>query len=144
MPNQFVVPQFIDSEDKIFGPITSRQFVILLAAFVIEFLFFRFLSFTMFLLLGVPFIMLAGIVAFVKINGSPFHYFMLNVIQTIKRPSIRVWRREYSNSELLELMKKEPVLASSKFVRKEFAATSRLQELALVVNTGGIYKPDEK
>ena len=30
MPDQFVVPQFIEVEDKIFGPVTTRQFVVLL------------------------------------------------------------------------------------------------------------------
>ena len=29
---QFIVPQFIDVEDKIIGPVTTRQFVVLLAA----------------------------------------------------------------------------------------------------------------
>ena len=28
--DRFVVPQFIDVEDKIFGPVTVRQFLILL------------------------------------------------------------------------------------------------------------------
>ena len=28
--DQFVVPQFIDAEDKIFGPLTARQFIIVM------------------------------------------------------------------------------------------------------------------
>ena len=32
---QFTVPQFIDVEDKIIGPITTRQFVIMLAGFTL-------------------------------------------------------------------------------------------------------------
>ena len=35
--DQFVVPQFIDVEDKIFGPVTTRQFVILLVAGLVLF-----------------------------------------------------------------------------------------------------------
>ena len=31
---QFTVPQFIDFEDKIIGPITTRQFLILMGGFV--------------------------------------------------------------------------------------------------------------
>ena len=31
MQERFIVPQFIDAEDKIWGPITVRQFVIVLA-----------------------------------------------------------------------------------------------------------------
>ncbi len=45
---QFVVPQFIEVEDKIFGPITIRQFLILLGAFVLIFLGWRFGDFLIF------------------------------------------------------------------------------------------------
>ncbi len=137
------MPQFIDSEDKIFGPVTARQFIILIVAFLLDFVLFRLLSFVPFLLAGIPLLVLAGVVAFVKINGAQFHYFLLNIIQTLKKPRLRVWSREYSDSELKELMKTLPPAPSTQFTRKTFAGTSRLQELALVVNTGGVYKPEE-
>lgn len=143
MPEQFVVPQFIEAEDKIFGPITARQFIILMIVFLVEFLMFRLLSFVTFLVIGIPFLAVGGIVAFVKINGAPFHYFFLNLIQTFKKPRLRVWSREYSDSELRELMKIVPPAPSTAFRRKEFAGSSRLQELTLVVNTGGVYTPEE-
>lgn len=143
MPEQFVVPQFIDAEDKIFGPVTARQFIILMVAFLFDFVLFRLLSFTTFLLLGIPVLVIAGIVAFVKINGAPFHYFVLNLIQTFKKPRLRVWQKTYSDSDLKDLMKIAPPPPSEKFVRKKFAGTSRLTELTLVVNTGGVYKPEE-
>ncbi|TAL50935.1 PrgI family protein [Patescibacteria group bacterium] len=143
MPDQFVVPQFIDAEDRIFGPITARQFIILMVVFLVDFILFRLLSFTQFLLFGIPLIVMGGIVAFVRINGAPFHYFFLNLIQTFKKPRLRVWSRAYSDSELKELMSTAPPTPSIPFVRKAFTGTSRLQELTLVVNTGGIYKPEE-
>ncbi len=143
MPDQFVVPQFIDAEDKIFGPITARQFIILMVVFLMDFILFRLLSFTQFLLFGIPLIALGGIVAFVRINGAPFHYFSLNLLQTFKKPRLRVWSREYSDAELRELMKVVPPPPLLHFTRKGFTGSSRLQELTLVVNTGGIYKPEE-
>jgi hypothetical protein len=110
---------------------------------MVEFGMFRLLSFVTFLLIGIPFLCLGGIVAFVRINGSPFHYFFLNLIQTFKKPRLRVWSREYTDKELKELMKTVPPPPSTAWVRKEFTGASRLQELTLVVNTGGIYKPEE-
>lgn len=143
MPEQYVIPQFIDAEDKIFGPITARQFIILIVVFLIDFILFRLLPFPAFLLIGVPLISAGGILAFVRVNGAPFHYFLLNIIQTLKKPRLRVWSREYTDSELRDLIKIEPPTPSIRVTRKAFTATSRLQELTLVVNTGGIYKPEE-
>ncbi|KKW33012.1 MAG: hypothetical protein UY76_C0011G0008 [Candidatus Uhrbacteria bacterium GW2011_GWA2_52_8d] len=114
-----------------------------MAVFLFEFILFRLLSFVQFLIFGIPLIALGGVVAFVRVNGAPFHYFFLNLIQTFKKPRLRVWNREYSDSELRELMKIVAPVPSIQFVRKEFTGTSRLQELTLVVNTGGVYKPEE-
>src|SRR3989338_9647067 len=91
MPEQYVVPQFIDSEDKIFGPVTARQFIILMVVALMEFLLFKLLSFVFFLLIGIPFFALGGTIAFTKINGQPFHFFILNAVQTFKKPGLRVW-----------------------------------------------------
>ncbi len=143
MPEQFVVPQFIDAEDKIFGPVTARQFIILMVAGLTNFALFKLLSFVQFLIFGIPLICLAGIVAFVRINGQAFHYFFLNLLQTLKKPKLRVWQKVYQDSELKELISQKTPPPPVHFVRKEFTATSRLQELTLVVNTGGVYKPEE-
>jgi len=142
MPEQFVVPQFIDAEDKILGPITARQFIILVVAFLIVFLEFRLLSFVTFLLTGIPTITIGGIFAFVKINGQPFHYFVLNIIQTFRKPRLRVWDKRMSDAELKEFIQRVPPPPPPKFVRKDPVSSSRLQELTLVVNTGGVYRPD--
>lgn len=143
MPDQFVVPQFIDAEDKIFGPVTARQFIILMVGGLTCFALFKLLSFVTFLIVGIPIICLSGIVAFVKINGQAFHYFFLNLIQTFKKPKLRVWQKIYQDAELKELMSQKTPPLPTHVVRKEFTASSRLQELTLVVNTGGVYKPEE-
>ena len=143
MPEQFVVPQFIESEDKIIGPVSVRQFIILMIAFFIEFIMFKLLAFVWFLAFGIPFIAFAGIVAFVKINGQPFHYFLLNLTQTLKRPRLRVWDKRLSTAEIKELMKKVEAPPTPPPPRKAPISVSKLQELTLVVNTGGVYQPEE-
>ena len=142
--DQFVVPQFIDAEDKILGPLTARQFIIVMFMMLLEFAFFKLLSFTYFLMLGIPVFIIAIIFAFAKINGMPFHYFLLNLIQTIKKPHLRVWYKEHTTSELKAFINvKKPTLPSKPF-RKAPMSSSRLQELTLIVDTGGIYKPEEE
>jgi hypothetical protein len=143
MPEQFTVPQFIDAEDKIFGSVTARQFVILMIAGMLDALLFKLISsLVTFLLVGIPILAFAGIVAFVRINGQPFHFFILNIIQTFKKPKLRVWDKTKNTAELRVYMKEELPEPPPVFKRKENFGTSRLQELSLVVNTGGVYKPD--
>ena len=101
---QFVVPQFIDVEDKIFGPITTRQFVILLAAGIAIFVSYRYADTALFVLLSIIIGVIAIVFAFVKVNGQTFHYFLINIIQTMKHPALRIWHKAYADKELKYLM----------------------------------------
>lgn len=143
MQNQFVVPQFIDAEDKILGPITVRQFVILLAAGLFATLFYRFFDFTLFLLSGVPLMIMAGILAFLKINGVSVHFFILNLIQTFRRPQLRVWDKTVTDQQLHERMKSDEAAIPELAPRKAPLTASHIQDLSLLVNTGGVFNPDE-
>ncbi len=140
---QFVVPQFIDVEDKILGPVTTRQFAIMMVDALLMFIVYKLLALayaiiTDALLLG------AGLtLAFVRVNGQPFHYFLLNVIQTWRRPVIRVWNKELSDAEIIALSKVDVPPPPPVRPHKEAPTTSRLSELALIVNTGGVYQPEE-
>ena len=140
---QFVVPQFIEVEDKIFGPITIRQFLILLVAGVVIFLGYRFGDFATFLLVLVVMGGLALVFAFVKINGQTFHYFILNILQTTRRPSLRVWNKNYSKKELEYLRKGGVEEVPVEAVAKKEVKRERIRDLALLVNTGGFYRPEE-
>jgi hypothetical protein len=143
MPQQFVVPQFIDVEDKIIGPITTRQFVILLGTALVLFILYAILAFAYFIGFGLP-ILAAGIVfAFAKINGQPFHYFFLNVVQTSKKPRLRVWYKEETSEELMARIAAPPAPPEVLKPVKERIAGSRLQELTLIANTGGVYRPED-
>ena len=143
MPQQFVVPQFIDVEDKIIGPITTRQFLIIMGTTLILFLTYKILRFLYFALTGIPIAGVAAVFAFARVNGAPFHLFFLNILQTTKRPKIRVWYKDTNDNELRLLMAAAPVAPPKIVETKESASTSRLQELTLVANTGGVYNPDD-
>jgi len=140
---QFVVPQFIDVEDKILGPITVRQFVILLVAGLLDALIYRFADFTLFLILGIIITISAVVLAFVKVNGQPFHYFLLNLIQTLKKPALRIWNKELTEAEIRALIATPPPPPEKPLVAKRLPGATRLSEISLIVNTGGAYKPEE-
>ena len=62
----------------------------------------------------------------------------------MKKPHLRVWDKTLTTAELKEYMNEEIPAPPVPFLRKVHAENSRLQELSLVVNTGGVYKPEEE
>lgn len=139
---QFVVPQFIDVEDKIIGPITTRQFLIILATLLIDFVSYKLATFVFFIFL---FLIITGfgiILAFAKVNGQPFHFFLLNLVQTLRRPKLRVWYVPLITSELKASAASAPPPPPKVEASKERPTASKLSDLALLVNTGGVYRPE--
>ena len=140
---QFVVPQFIEVEDKIFGPITTRQFIILLITGLVLFIVFKLADITLFIFLAVLIGGSAVVIAFVKVNGQPFHYFLLNIVQTLRRPSRRVWYKSFSKAELAESIKTGKVEVVETVKEMPRMSYSRIRDLSLIVNTGGYYSGKE-
>lgn len=146
MPDKFIVPQFIDKEDKILGPITVRQFLITLGSVFAGFIEYKIFQFEYFIAIALLTVGLGAVFSFVKINGQPFHIFFVNFLQTQTRPKLRVWDKNPTTAELREARKLSmpPVVKKQQDVAaKERPTTSRLRDLSLVVNTGGVYQPDD-
>lgn len=141
----FTVPQFLEVEDKIIGPITTRQFIILVAGGALIFIVYKLSDFTLFIFLTIVIAVLVLVIGFLKINGQYFHYFLINVIETLRRPSLRVWRKKYSVGELKAYLKAPLApLIPRRPTFKRAVGVSRLSELALIVDTGGFYAGEEK
>lgn len=140
---QFVVPQFIDVENKIFGPITVRQFVILLVAALFIFIAYKLADFTLFILETVVIILIFGLFAFFKVNGQPLHYFMLNFTSTLAKPKLKVWQRTASRDEEIVQTPEKTTDVKPLVKRRPMISSTRLEELALIIDTGGVYRGDE-
>jgi hypothetical protein len=142
MPSQFVVPQFIEAEDRIIGPVTTRQFLIMLVTSMFLGILFKLLPFLYFILCGVVLFTFALVVAFVKVNGMPFHFFLLNITQTMQKARVRVWDKTPTSADLQRYLKKEEKEEKVEPPRKRAYKSSHLRELTLVVDTGGVYRPE--
>lgn len=142
---QYTVPQFIDVEDKIFGPITTRQFIELIVGSLFLFIFYRLFDFTLFVIVGLLDFAITGIIAFVRVNGVPFHYFILNATQTLRRPRLRVWNKSLSTQEVKEILKRMeiPEEKTKEIPFKKPLTSSSLSEIALIVDTGGQYEGEQ-
>jgi hypothetical protein len=140
---QFVVPQFIDVEDKIFGPITTRQFVIILVGALLLFIAFKLADTALFIFFLATIGGFTLILAFVKINGQAFHFFLLNILQTVRRPSLRIWQKKFSDPELKEYISGGKVEIPETIKEVPHMSYNRIRDLSLVVNTGGYYNPEQ-
>ncbi|HLC99380.1 MAG TPA: PrgI family protein [Patescibacteria group bacterium] len=145
---QFVVPQFIDIENKIMGPITTRQFVLMIAWIGLEFGAFKLFDIAGFALASVPMFIIFFPVIFLKFNGKPFHYLVASFIANKKKPQIRIWSNLYrppkysearSSREIRDEKKREHIAI---FAAKS-TKPSKLSELTLIVDTGGVYEGEQ-
>lgn len=69
---EYQVPQFIEVEDKIIGPLTLKQFLYVAGTAGLCVVFFSFLPFVFAILLSLPLIAFGVSLAFYKVNGKPF------------------------------------------------------------------------
>jgi hypothetical protein len=142
---QFTVPQFIDVEDKIIGPITTRQFVIMILGFILMAISYAIFDFSLFVTASVFIFAISGTFSFAKINGRPFHFFILNLTQTLKRPRLRVWINVNDvNFEVEGKEEKDSFDQNMEIKNKKSPSLSRLNELSLIVDTKGTYKGEDK
>jgi hypothetical protein len=144
MPDKFIVPQFIENEEKILGPVTVRQFLLSLASAFALFIEYKILQLPYFILAAVITVSIGGTFGVGKVNGQPFHLFFLNFLQTLARPGLRVWDKAPTDEELRMFIRPQ-VIAETDIgasIRKTRPGSSRLRDLALIVNTGGVYAPE--
>ncbi|HOX97337.1 MAG TPA: hypothetical protein PL066_03235 [bacterium] len=135
---QYVVPQFITVEDKIIGPVTVRQFVILLVDAMLLFVFYKLFDFTLFLATALPVTAMLLILAFVQVGGRPFHFFLLSILISIKVSRVRIWQN--SAKKLFDIDYSANVKKEEVVMKVKNFDMSRVSELSKTVDTGGKYR----
>ena len=91
---RFEVPQFIEIEDKIFGPLTWRQFVYLGGGVGAAVVMFLILPTILAIAIGIPLALLAGALSFYPINNRPFSYFLEAVWNYFTNEKLYLWHRK--------------------------------------------------
>jgi len=94
---RFEVPQFIEIEDKIFGPFTWKQFVYLCGGIGIAAVTFLAFPIFIFILIGIPASAVAFLLAFYPVNNRPFSIFLESVFSFYKSNRIYHWRKRKQN-----------------------------------------------
>lgn len=91
---QFQVPQFIEVEDKIFGPFTFKQFIYMVGGAGTAYVIYKVLPFFVAVLFGLPIIALALALAFYKINGKPFIFMIESFLSYTFSHKLYLWKKE--------------------------------------------------
>lgn len=89
---QFHVPQFIEVENKIFGPLTFKQFVYLAGGAGIVFILYSALPLFFAILFGFPVAIVSVLLAFLKIHGKPFIKVIENGIKYFLNEKLYLWK----------------------------------------------------
>lgn len=133
---RFKVPQKIDMEDKVIGPLTMRQFVYLMVGGMIFYATIKTENFSYIIIIGTPCILLALCLAFIKIQDQPFSKFLLSLVFFIIKPRFRIWEKDWqkegAGTPIVQKVKKEEDKTSHKVVKKE-----ELRKLSIVLDTKG-------
>ena len=91
---QFRVPQFLDIEDKIFGPFTFKQFGFILGAIAFAYIFWKLLpvyaSLPLIIIISGNFLALA----FVEINGRKYGDVLESGVKYFLNAKIFVWQKK--------------------------------------------------
>ena len=91
---QFEVPQFIEVEDKIFGPLTLKQFIYLAGGAGASFALYSFLPIFIAVLLIIPVLGLSAALAFYKKDGRPFILMAESAFKYTLGSKLYIWKKE--------------------------------------------------
>ncbi|MEX0917389.1 MAG: PrgI family protein, partial [Candidatus Paceibacterota bacterium] len=123
---RFEVPQFIDVEDKIFGPFTLKQFIYLAGAAGFIAILYTFLPLFWALLLGLPVVALSAALAFYKVNDLPFVKVLESAFSYITKKRLYLWKKREIQPQTRRQQEEIPTRAP--YVPK--LSDSKLKDLA--------------
>ncbi len=132
---QYQVPQFIEVEDKIIGPLTLKQFLYLAFAGAILFVLWFLFNFYIWIIVALPIAALAAAFAFLKINDRPFVYFFLAFMKYFTKPKLYIFSSAPREALKEQMPKKEAIKTETPEITDKKITPSKLKELALSLDT---------
>ena len=90
---RFQIPQFIDVEDKLFGPFTFKQFVYLAGGASTALVTTTFFGLFFGLILAAPIIVLSLALAFYKINNRAFIHTLESAFKYASKDKLYIWKK---------------------------------------------------
>jgi len=91
---RFQIPQFIDVEDKIFGPFTLKQFIYLAGGASVTVALTTFMGLFFGLLISSPIIILSLALAFYRVNNRPFINILESAFKYGLKDKLYIWQKK--------------------------------------------------
>ena len=125
---RYHVPQFIDIEDKVVGPLTIKQFVYIAGGVGFVALLTAFMPWQWAAIIGSPLVLLGLLLAFYQINNQPFIAIMEAAFYYLVSKKLYLWKKNIGvKAQGKEMVGKE-TLSHTPYVPK--VSNNRLKELA--------------
>jgi hypothetical protein len=126
----FNVPQFVDVEDKIVGPLTWKQLLWMIGMGAALLTFFNIFEKIPFVIIAIPTVLLFAAFAFYRPNGFPLTTFVFYAILFLFSPKVSVWERPaMERPKIKEPEKTEEIQNTGKQIEPE-----KLAELARILD----------
>ncbi len=122
---QYQVPQFIEIEDKIFGPLTFKQFLYVCGGAAIAFIFWTVAPKIIAIVVGAPLVIFFMLSAFYKVNGRPFISFIEGALKYWLSSKLYIWKKTEKKIE----KKKEEVVSNDQMALPKLSQ-SKLREIS--------------
>lgn len=123
---RYQIPQFIEVESKIFGPLTLKQFIYLTGGAGILFLLYIALPIWLMFLLGLPVAIFSFALAFYKVNNQPFIRVAENALKYLSSARLYLWKKTQPKAAPKKESEKEKI--SQVYIPK--ITKSKLKDLA--------------
>jgi hypothetical protein len=91
---RYQVPQFIEVEDKIFGPLTIKQFLYVAGGAAIAFMLWNLLPKFIAPFIAIPILIFAASLAFYRFNDQPFINAVENAVKYFFGNKLYVWKKQ--------------------------------------------------
>lgn len=106
---KYQVPQFIEIEDKIFGPLTLKQFLYLAGGSALGFITWSLIPKPFGIIIGLPILLAFVALAFMKVNDRPMILAVENGIKYFFGSKLYIWKKTERKPEAKATEKKQDV-----------------------------------
>ncbi len=123
---EYHVPQFIEIEDKIVGPLTLKQFIYIAGTGGLCIVAFAYLPIIFAILVAIPVVALGAMLSFYKINGKPFIEMLEAGFNYYTGAKLFLWKHQEPTAKKRILDEQE---AAEKIKAETIANTPRVSRL---------------